>query len=92
MIEFKNITKSFKNKIILNNISGKFEKGKINLIIGTSGTGKSILLKCIVGLITPNNGKIFFDGRNFTNENKNLKVEIRREIGMQLGRSNWFGL
>jgi phospholipid/cholesterol/gamma-HCH transport system ATP-binding protein len=82
MIEFKNITKSFKNKIILNNISGKFEKGKINLIIGTSGTGKSILLKCIVGLITPNNGKIFFDGRNFTNENKNLKVEIRREIGM----------
>lgn len=82
MIEFKNITKSFKNKIILNNISGKFIKGKINLIIGVSGTGKSILLKCIVGLIKPDKGKIYFDGKNFTNENKNFKIKIRREIGM----------
>jgi len=81
MIEFKNITKSFDNKNIINNISGKFHKGKINLIIGNSGTGKSVLLKCIVGLIKPERGEILFDKRNFTDE-KNLKIKIRREIGM----------
>ena len=81
MIEFRNITKSFDNKNIINNISGKFHKGKINLIIGNSGTGKSVLLKCIVGLIKPEKGKILFDKRNFTDE-KNLKIKIRREIGM----------
>ena len=81
MIEFKNITKSFDNKKIINNISGKFHKGKINLIIGNSGTGKSVLLKCIVGLIKPERGKILYDKRNFTDE-KNLKIKIRREIGM----------
>ena len=82
MIEINNISKSFKDKKVLFNISGKFEKGKTNLIIGSSGTGKSVLLKCLVGLLEPDKGSVLFDGRDFTNANKNLTTEIRREIGM----------
>ena len=82
MIEIKGITKSFKDKKVLHGISGKFVKGKTNLIIGASGTGKSVLLKCLVGLLNPDKGSVLFDGRNFTNANKNLTTEIRREIGM----------
>ena len=82
MIEIKNISKSFKDKQVLFDISGKFEKGKTNLIIGSSGTGKSVLLKCLVGLLDPDKGSVLFDGRNFTNANKKLTTEIRREIGM----------
>ena len=72
MIEINNISKSFKDKKVLFNISGKFEKGKTNLIIGSSGTGKSVLLKCLVGLLEPDKGSVLFDGRDFTNANKNL--------------------
>ena len=82
MIEINNISKSFKDKKVLFNISGKFEKGKTNLIIGSSGTGKSVLLKCLVGLLEPDKGSVLFDDRDFTNANKNLTTEIRREIGM----------
>ena len=82
MIEIKNITKSFKDKKVLHGISGKFEKGKTNLIIGASGTGKSVLLKCLVGLLSPDNGKVLFDGRYFTESDKNTTTQIRREIGM----------
>lgn len=82
MIEIQNISKSFEDKKVIQNISGVFEKGKTNLIIGASGTGKSVLLKCIVGLIQPNTGTVFYDGRNFTDANKEMKAEIRREIGM----------
>ena len=82
MIEINNISKSFKDKKVLFNISGKFEKGKTNLIIGSSGSGKSVLLKCLVGLLKPDKGSVLFDGRDFTNANKNLTTEIRREIGM----------
>jgi phospholipid/cholesterol/gamma-HCH transport system ATP-binding protein len=82
MIKIKNISKSFQDKIVLNGISGEFEKGKSNLIIGSSGTGKSVLLKCIVGLIQPDTGNVFFDLRNFTEADKEMKTEIRREIGM----------
>ena len=82
MIEINNISKSFRDKKVLFKISGKFEKGKTNLIIGSSGTGKSVLLKCLVGLLKPDNGSVLFDGRDFTNSNKNLSTEIRREIGM----------
>ena len=82
MIEIKNITKSFEDKKVLHGISGKFEKGKTNLIIGASGTGKSVLLKCLVGLLQPDQGSVLFDKRNFTNANKRLATEIRREIGM----------
>lgn len=82
MIEIKNISKSFNGKEVLKDISGVFHKGMPNLIIGASGTGKSVLLKCIVGLIRPDEGKVFYDGRNFTDADINLKTEIRREIGM----------
>lgn len=82
MIEIQNISKSFEDKKVIQNISGVFEKGKTNLIIGASGTGKSVLLKCIVGLIHPDTGTVFYDGRNFTDADKEMKAEIRREIGM----------
>lgn len=82
MIKIKNISKSFKEKTVLNGISGEFDKGKTNLIIGSSGTGKSVLLKCIVGLLQPDQGNVFYDLRNFTEADKEMKTEIRREIGM----------
>ena len=82
MIEIQNITKSFNGKPILKGISGVFEQGKTNLIIGASGTGKSVLLKNIVGLIHPDEGVVSYNNRDFTNANRDLKTEIRREIGM----------
>jgi phospholipid/cholesterol/gamma-HCH transport system ATP-binding protein len=82
MIEIDNITKSFSGKQILFGVSSTFEKGKTNLIIGSSGTGKSVLLKTIVGLVVPDTGSVQYDGRDFTGGNKNLRTEIRREIGM----------
>lgn len=80
MIEIKNISKSFKGKQILFDISGKFQSGKCNLLIGSSGTGKSVLLKSIVGLITPDKGEILYDNRDFFN--KQNRIDIRRELGM----------
>lgn len=82
MIEVKRISKSFGDKLIIDDISGVFEKGKPNLIIGASGTGKSVLLKCIVGLVKPDQGEAFYDGRNFTLGDRELKTEVRREMGM----------
>src|SRR5690606_31454893 len=82
MIEIRNISKSFAGKLILQDISGVFEKGKPNLIIGASGTGKSVLLKCIVGLVKPDEGTVIYDGRDFFAGDRNVKTEIRREIGM----------
>lgn len=82
MIELKNISKSFADRQVLKDISGVFKKGEPNLIIGASGTGKSVLLKCIVGLVKPDSGEIYFDGRNFTEGDRDLKTEVRREIGM----------
>ena len=82
MITINNISKSFADKTILRQINGEFEKGKTNLIIGSSGTGKSVLLKCIVGLLHPDTGNVIYDKRNFTDADKEMKAEIRREIGM----------
>jgi len=82
MIEVKNIYKSFKDKDVLIDINGTFERGKTNLIIGASGTGKSVLLKNIVGLIRPDQGAVYYDNRDFTHGDLEVKTEIRREIGM----------
>ncbi|WPP50900.1 ABC transporter ATP-binding protein [Catalinimonas niigatensis] len=82
MIEIKNISKSFNGVKVLDDISGVFHKGKNNLIIGASGTGKSVLLKCIVGLIPPDSGTVYYNERDFTHADKDVKTEIRREIGM----------
>jgi phospholipid/cholesterol/gamma-HCH transport system ATP-binding protein len=82
MIEVKNISKSFGDRKVLKDISGSFGKGKPNLIIGASGTGKSVLLKCIVEIVKPDEGFVVYDRRNFTEGDRNLKIEVRREIGM----------
>ena len=82
MIEIINISKSFGDKKILNEISGVFDKGRPNLIIGASGTGKSVLVKCIVELVRPDTGTVYFDSRNFTDGTRTEKIEVRREIGM----------
>jgi phospholipid/cholesterol/gamma-HCH transport system ATP-binding protein len=82
MISIDNISKKFGDKSILENISGTFEKGKPNLIIGASGTGKSVLLKCIVGLVRPDTGSVLYDGRDFYQGTRDTKIEIRREMGM----------
>jgi phospholipid/cholesterol/gamma-HCH transport system ATP-binding protein len=82
MIKINHISKSFNGKQILSDIGSEFDKGKCNLIIGSSGTGKSVLLKCIVGLVQPDEGNVYYDLRNFTEADKEMKAEIRREIGM----------
>jgi phospholipid/cholesterol/gamma-HCH transport system ATP-binding protein len=82
MIKIKDISKTFAGKTVIQKISGEFDKGKTNLIIGSSGTGKSVLLKCIVGLVSPDTGNVYYDLRNFTEADKEVKAEIRREIGM----------
>ncbi len=82
MIEVKNIKKKFGDIEVLKGIDGIFEKGKTNLIIGASGTGKSVLLKNIVGLIDPDQGDILYDGRDFMRAERKETKKIRQEIGM----------
>lgn len=82
MIEVKNITKSFDGKTILFDVSAKFFTGKTNLIIGQSGSGKTVLMKSIVGLVTPEEGEILYDGRDFLKMNPQQIKELRKEIGM----------
>lgn len=82
MIEIKNISKSFSGKQILTDISGRFENSNNSLIIGSSGTGKSVLLKCIVGLLKPDEGQVLYDGRDLISGTIQERKAIRREIGM----------
>lgn len=82
MIELNHISKQFKDKLILDDISCHFQRGKISLVIGTSGTGKSVLLKCLVGIIQPTAGSISFDGRDMLEGNNSTIISIKREIGM----------
>lgn len=82
MIQVKNVIKSFENKTILHNVDATFYDGKTNLIIGQSGSGKTVLMKSIVGLVTPESGEILYDGRDLLQMNTNQKKELRKEIGM----------
>lgn len=82
MIEVKNITKSFDGKTILHDVSATFETGKTNLIIGQSGSGKTVLMKTMIGLITPDEGEILYDGRDILQMSDNQMKLLRREIGM----------
>lgn len=82
MIEVKNLTKSFDDKTILHNVSAKFETGKTNLIIGQSGSGKTVLIKSIVGLVRPEEGEILFDGRDLLKMDISQTKALREEIGM----------
>lgn len=82
MIEVHDIHKSFNGAEVLKGISCTFETGKTNLLLGGSGTGKSVLLQCIVGLQKPDRGSVTFDGKVFTNNKVEIKQDIRRQIGM----------
>lgn len=82
MIEIQNIHKQFGTQTVLNNISATFEEGQTSLIIGQSGAGKTVLLKCIVGLLDPEKGKVLYDGRNALTFNKKERHLLRREMGM----------
>ena len=82
MIEVKNISKSFDGKNILHDINATFYTGKTNLIIGQSGSGKTVLMKSIVGLIRPESGGILYDGRDFLKMTTSQMKSLRKEIGM----------
>ena len=82
MIEVKNIYKSFDGNEVLKRISTRFEKGKTNLIIGRSGSGKTVLLKSILGLYDIDDGDIWYDDRNFTTMKQKERKKLRQEIGM----------
>lgn len=90
MIEIQNIYKSFGDNEVLKGIDAIFEPGKVNLIIGGSGSGKSTVLKCIVGLHEPDQGKVFFDQQEFTEMDFEERVPIRRNIGMLFQNSALF--
>lgn len=82
MVEIKNINKSFGDTQVLFDVSAKFEPGRMNLIIGASGQGKSVTAKCIVGLHEVDSGQVLYDGRDFSAMNRKQRTEIRKEIGM----------
>lgn len=82
MIEAKHVSKWFRGQQILFDINATFETGKTNLIIGQSGSGKTVLMKCLIGLFTPEEGDIFYDGRSFKSMNASQLRVLRSEIGM----------
>ncbi len=82
MIEIKNVRKGFNDKIVIDDVSAVMEPGKCNLIIGASGSGKTVLMKCLVGLLTPEKGEILYDGHDFISMEPEEKKDIRKQIGM----------
>ena len=90
MIEVKNLNKSFGEKQVLRDINVRFEDGKTNLIIGQSGSGKTVLVKSIVGLLVPDSGQVLYDGRDFVAMKKQEQVMMRREMGMVFQNSALF--
>ncbi|MFM8591923.1 MAG: ABC transporter ATP-binding protein [Sphingomonadales bacterium] len=82
MIEVKNIQKKFGDKVVIEEVSAQMKPGQCNLIIGASGSGKTVLMKCMVGLLTPDDGEICYQGENFFSMNQEQRTNIRKEIGM----------
>ncbi len=82
MIQVRNITKSFDGNTVINDISSDFVPGRTNLIIGRSGSGKTVLLKCILGLYDPDSGSVVYDGRDFTLMKNKERKKLRQEVGM----------
>ena len=82
MIQVRHLYKAFEDRTVLNDINATFEDGKTNLIIGQSGSGKTVLMKNLVGLFTPTSGEILYDGRDFVRMSKHEQVNMRREMGM----------
>ena len=87
MIQINSIYKSFEERTVLNDISFTFENGKTNLIIGQSGSGKTVLMKCLVGLLTPEKGEVLYDGRNLINMGKKEKKALRTRNGNESFRA-----
>ena len=82
MIEIKNIRKTFGDRTVIEDVSAVIQPGQCNLIIGTSGSGKTVLMKCMVGLFYPDGGNVIYNGKDFTNMKNDEKTEVRKEIGM----------
>ena len=82
MIEVRNIRKSFNDNVILNDVSATLDTGKCNLIIGASGSGKTVFMKCLVGLFQPDSGQVLYDGQDFMTMGPDERKEIRKQIGM----------
>lgn len=82
MIRLEHLYKSFEDKTVLKDINATFRDGEVNLIIGQSGSGKTVLMKNIVGLLTPSSGRILYDDRDFVSLSKSEKILLRREMGM----------
>lgn len=82
MIEIKNIHKGFNGKTVIEDVSASLETGKCNLIIGASGSGKTVLMKCLVGLFEPDSGEVLYDGESITSMNDDGRKLLRQEIGM----------
>src|SRR4030095_8613877 len=82
MIEIKNIQKSFGDRGVIDDVSAVMETGKCNLIIGASGSGKTVLVKCMVGLLTPDSGEIIYDDQNMPEMGDEERKKLRQQIGM----------
>jgi phospholipid/cholesterol/gamma-HCH transport system ATP-binding protein len=82
MIEVRDIKKSFGDKVVIDGVSAVMKAGQCNLIIGSSGSGKTVLMKCMVGLFAPDNGEILYNGMDFVKMDGDGKTDIRKEIGM----------
>ncbi len=82
MIEFSNIVKAFEGRTVLDKVSGSFKPSDTSLVIGGSGTGKSVLLKCLIGLVRPDEGTVKYNGRDFWNSDEDTRKQIRREMGV----------
>jgi phospholipid/cholesterol/gamma-HCH transport system ATP-binding protein len=81
MIEIKNLSKAFSGTKVLDDISVDFHPGKINMIIGQSGSGKSVFTKCVVGLLNPDEGSILYNGKDFAAMSEKQRLSVRQEIG-----------
>lgn len=82
MIEVRNIKKQFGDRVVIEGVTAMIKPGQCNLIIGASGSGKTVLMKCLVGLLQPDEGEVIYDGKNFTKMRPEEKTEVRKEIGM----------
>ena len=90
MIDVKNLTKQFDGRVVLDNISNSFKEGVVNMIIGKSGSGKTVFLKCMIGLIEPTSGEINFEGKNIVNIRNREMKHLRRDMGMMFQGSALF--
>ncbi len=82
MIKVKNLVKKFDDKVVLNDINTTFELGKVNLVIGRSGSGKTVFLKCLLGLLTPEEGELFYGNKDFYSLSEKEQKNIRKEMGV----------